>query len=87
MGLLHAASATHHAKLTLCNASMSNQTIAGSNDGSGCEAGQPFERIFVNRSHLHLCKKLGAGMASASGRGGSGRHAALGSSDGMRWAQ
>lgn len=51
-----------------------NRTIAGNNDASGWQAGQSFRHIFVNRKPpASLCEKLGAGMASASGRGGSGR--------------
>ena len=50
-----------------------NRTIAGNNDASGWQAGQSFRHIFVNRKPpASLCERLGTGMASASGRGGSG---------------
>ena len=88
MGLLHTASVLHDAELTLCNAFMPNQTIAGSNDASGRQAGQSSVHISMNRSHLHFCvKNLAQGWwAPAVGDGQAG-NTAPGSFDGMRWAQ
>ena len=87
LGLLHAASATHHATLTLCNAFMPTNPSLEVMMAVTVRRDSPFGAYSWTGATCISVRSLAQGWRVPAVGEGQADNPALGSSDGMRWAQ